>query len=73
MIAWLTTSRLGRNLAALAGIALAILTFGASKKRAGRREAVEKMEQADEKRADDVRRRVDDVDGVHDDNIRYRD
>jgi len=63
MLLKLLTSKLGRGLAIAVAVLLAIVTFGASKKREGRQEAVNE----DMKNANDLRNDVrnDDPDRVH--------
>lgn len=73
MIAWFITSKLSRYTATIGAALLAILTFGASQRRKGRINAERKAKHEDQNRADDVRKRVRDVERVHDDDIRYRD
>ncbi len=51
-------TRLYAMLAAAGGGILALLTFGASKKKAGRKEAVDDMKEEDQANAKDVRDRA---------------
>ena len=73
MIAWLITSRIGRALAGAVALLLAIVTFGASERHKGRKQATEKMNEKDRKEADRIRSDVRDVGELHDDEIVYRD
>jgi hypothetical protein len=69
---WLT-GRIGAALGAVVAF-LALLAGAKIKGRSeGRKEALEDVQEADQKRADSVRKRVDDVERVQNDDIRYRD
>ena len=59
-------------IAALAFIA-AIASFGASRKRQGKKEEKQKQREVDHEKANDIRNRVDDVDRVPDDKLKFRD
>ena len=59
MIGWLIGTRIGRALAGVGAALLAILTFGAVKKREGRKDAQNDMKEADHERAKDIRDNVD--------------
>lgn len=56
---WLLTSRLGRALSAVVAGVIAILTFGAVKKKQGRTEARREAQEDDYENAADIRNRVD--------------
>ena len=60
-----------------AGVALAfvlaIVTFGASKKRQGKEQAYDEMQEQDRAEADGIRKRVRDVERLRPDDLRYRD
>jgi len=72
-LAWLRTSWLGRALTGLvAALALLWGTYLAGK-REGHQNAKQKGREADAKRADEIRRRARDADGLHDDGSGYRD
>lgn len=71
MIAAIAASRLGRTIAAVVAALLAIVTFGAMKKREGRSEARTEAERRDRDNADAILDRIDDVDGVPDNYDRH--
>ena len=50
MIAWLISSKLGRALAAAGAVLIAILTFGASQRRKGAQDAVQRQAEEDAER-----------------------
>ena len=58
---------------ALAGFVLAVVTFGASQKRKGRKAERKLQERIDHEKASDIRKRVDDVGSVSDDDLKFRD
>ena len=70
MIAWLITSRLGRAIALAGAVLLALVTFGASERRKGRKQAANEAKEADNERADKIRdnveRNIDDRVSDHD-------
>lgn len=70
---WITQSKAARWAGAALGLLLAIVTFGASRKRQGRKEAYDDIQDKDRARADGVRERVRGVDGVQPSDIKYRD
>lgn len=64
MITWFLTSRVGRALAALTGAIAAFLGVYLMGRREGSQRAGERAKDADRKRADDIRNRVErDTDG----------
>lgn len=58
---WLITSKLGRALAAAGALLLAIVTFGALKKREGRQDAENEALRDDAKKQEDGRNAVQDL------------
>lgn len=66
-------SKLVQGLSALALTIAGILTFGAVKKRAGKEEAYDEMQEQDRAEADAIRHRVRNAGRVSDDDIEYRD
>lgn len=70
---WVTQSKAARWAATVLGLLLAIVTFGASRKRQGKKEAYDDIEDKDRLRADGVRERVRGVDRVQPSDIKYRD
>ena len=58
IIAWIMASKVGRALAAAAALFLAVVTFGAAKKREGRKQAESKAKEADNDRANEIRNDV---------------
>ena len=66
-------SKLVQGLSALALAIAGILTFGAVKKRAGKEEAYDEMQEQDRAEADAIRHRVRNAGRVSDDDIEYRD
>lgn len=66
-------ARLKLWVAGLAAAVVAVLVALAGARRKGRKEALLDMEKADEKRANEVRRRIDAARGVSNEDIRFRD
>lgn len=58
---WLQTSRLGRYVAAAGAVALFLVTFGLSQRRAGAQGAKRKAKEADHENAEQIRERADDA------------
>lgn len=69
MIAWLITSKLGRALAAAGALLLAVVTFGALKKREGRQEAENEALRDDAKKQEEGRDAVQDLRGADRDQL----
>tara|TARA_B110000503_G_scaffold20576_1_gene30990 strand:- start:620 stop:853 length:234 start_codon:yes stop_codon:yes gene_type:complete len=75
---WLLSTRIGRAVAGLAALLVAVLTFGAFRERKGRKEAVDditdKLQEADNAEATHIRRRAAAANELHDDSGRgFRD
>lgn len=67
------SSKLARQIGAVMVAILAIITFGQIQKRKGAADEHDKQERADNENANNIRDRVDAVDSVSDDDIKYRD
>ena len=67
------TAKIWGYVAAFGAIIAAIVTFGATKKRQGRKDEKKRQEDADNEKAATIRERVHNVKRVSDDDIKYRD
>lgn len=70
---WLLSTRIGRGLTAFAGALAAFLGVYLMGRREGAQNARQEAENADLKKANRIRDRVDAVEPVHPDDIKYRD
>lgn len=70
---WLLSSRIGRALSALVVAALAFVGVYITGRAKGADNARDKAREQDYARADDIRRRARDADGLHDTDDGYRD